>query len=100
MSASALDNFLSSCESAEKALSANAGDVEGILARCAAELSNGASWTEGELEAAGKALMKLRITAESKSRFNRIRAHMAQTLVKASAPSAGIAQPKGVDRVF
>lgn len=93
-------HFLELCQAAQKALDGNTEDPAVLLESCAAEISKGASWAEGELALAGKALMKLRVTAESKSRFKRIRAHMAQTLAKASASSAEKSLPKGVDRVF
>ena len=67
------------------------------LQRCAQDFSQ-ARWSQDELAKAGQALMRLRLRVESKSRFFRIRASMARTLVRIG----GRRKPAGptIDRTF
>jgi hypothetical protein len=95
-----LAQFLESCRGAEEALAEGRQDAAPALPaleQCLALLPQ-ARWTELEFAQAGKALMSLRLRAESKIRFFRIRTQMAETLVRAMGGRKA-AEPR-IDRVF
>jgi hypothetical protein len=92
-----ISQFLEACRSVEAALDQASPEAVQGLQRCSREFSE-ARWNPEELDQAARALMHLRLRVESKSRFFRIRAGMARTLVRLG----GRRKPAGptIDRTF
>ena len=94
-----LDEFLGSCRAAELALEKGIEGADLSLQAVSRSLAE-ARWSQDELSRAGKALMDLRVKADSKSRFFRIRSQLSQTLARAATGAADKGPTTRIDKTF